>query len=177
MDARILSSIPTDVCDWVMVELRNTPDGAAVSQRSFLLNKNGDIVDWNGSTTDLNLPDALDGSYYVVISHRNHLAAMSADPVLLSKSSPGNIDFRMLLTNYYGGDAKEIESGVYGLYAGDANGNGQIQNDDKNDYWKGLVGSSGYLSADFNLNGQVQNDDKNDYWKQNVGLGTLVPNN
>ncbi len=61
------------------------------------------------------------------------------------------------------------------MWAGDADGNGQIQNSDKNSYWQVQVGLSGYQSADFNLNGQVQNNDKNSYWSVNVGLGTQVP--
>ena len=69
----------------------------------------------------------------------------------------------------------ELTTGVFGIPTGDANANGQIQNDDKNYYWNNQAGLGGYKSADFNLNGQVQNDDKNDYWKQNVGKGTYVP--
>ena len=64
---------------------------------------------------------------------------------------------------------------IYGLYAGDATANGQVQNDDKNEDWKTQTGTSGYKSADFNLNAQVQNDDKNEFWKNNVGKGTQVP--
>lgn len=174
-DGRILYSMPTDICDWMMIELRTTPDGAPVTRRSFLVRKNGAIVDWDGTATTLSLPDALDGDYYVVISHRNHLSVMSAVPLLLKMSTPATINFTTALSTYYGRDAKLLESGIYGMYAGDANGNGQVQNDDKNDYWKNVVGSSGYVSADFNLNGQVQNDDKNDFWKPNVGRGTQVP--
>jgi hypothetical protein len=68
-----------------------------------------------------------------------------------------------------------LGGGKYGMWAGDADGNGQIQNSDKNSYWQVQVGLSGYQSADFNLNGQVQNNDKNSYWSVNVGLGTQVP--
>ena len=70
---------------------------------------------------------------------------------------------------------KEMEAGVWGLYTGDANGNGQIQTNDKNDYWRLEVGMSGYKDSDFNLDGQVQTSDKNDYWRSNVGRGTQVP--
>ena len=174
-DARVLTATPDQVCDWVSVELRSTSDGAAVSQRSFLLRENGAVVESDGALADLSLPDAAHGDYYVVLSHRNHLAVMSANPITLSSATPGTIDFTGDLNAFYGNDAKLLETGVYGMYTGDANGNGQVQNDDKNDFWKILVGSSSYLSADFNLNGQVQNDDKNDFWKQNVGLGTQVP--
>jgi hypothetical protein len=61
------------------------------------------------------------------------------------------------------------------MYTGDANGNEQVQNDDKNVEWAAQVGAAGYRSADFNLNGQVQNDDKNVFWSANVGAGTQVP--
>jgi len=71
--------------------------------------------------------------------------------------------------------SKKFEANVYAMYTGDASGNNEVQNDDKNDYWKLQVGQSGYLSADFSLNGEVQNNDKNDYWKYNVGKGSQVP--
>ena len=118
----------------------------------------------------------LEGDYYIIVKHRNHLAVMNAAAVTLSSSSVTSIDFTGSLSAYYGSNAaKELETDVYGMFAGDANSNGEVQNDDKNAYWKILVGSAGYLSADFNLNGEVQNDDKNNFWKQNVGSGTRVP--
>ena len=86
-------------------------------------------------------------------------------------------DFTTGSDKYYGGasGAKELETGVWGMISGDASGNGQIQNDDKNDYWMDELGTGGYVASDFNLNGQVQNDDKNDFWKINLGLGSAVP--
>lgn len=174
-DARKVARIPADVVDWVMVELRRTPDGAPVSRRSFFVKNNGSVVDWDGTATSLSMPDAVEGSYYIVIEHRNHLAIMSAAPVDLNSSTAVLYDFTDATGRMYGNDAKLLESGVYGMYTGDANGNGQVQNDDKNDIWKVQVGTGGYQSADFNLNGQVQNDDKNDFWKLNVGKGTQVP--
>ena len=174
-DARQVNRIPAGVVDWVSLELRSTPDGAPVSRRSFFLKANGDVVDWDGTTTTLSMPDAVNGSYYIVVRHRNHLAAMSAAPVALNGNSATLYDFTVDASAFYGNDAKQLESGVFGLYTGDANGNGQVQNDDKNDFWKAQVGLGGYHSADFNLNGQVQNDDKNDFWKLNVGKGTQIP--
>ena len=35
--------------------------------------------------------------------------------------------------------------------------------------------TNGYRSADFNLNGNVQADDKENFWRLNVGLGSSVP--
>jgi hypothetical protein len=70
---------------------------------------------------------------------------------------------------------KELGGGYYGMYAGDANGNGQVQNNDNLDYWRMQNGQSGYKSGDFNLNGQVQNNDYQDYFEPNNGTGSQVP--
>ena len=177
-DARVVGSIPAGVTDWVMLELRTTADGAALSQRSFFVKNNGDVVDWDGASTSLSLPDAAAGSYYLVIAHRNHLAVMSASAVALTGSAATAFDFTTGLDKFYGNDAALLDTSptnIYGLYAGDATANGQVQNDDKNEDWKTQTGTSGYKSADFNLNAQVQNDDKNEFWKNNVGKGTQVP--
>jgi hypothetical protein len=177
-DSRVIAAVPAGVTDWMMLELRTAPDGSAVSQRSFFLKNSGDIVDWDGATATLNLPDAVDGTYYIVVKHRNHLAAMSASAVALNSTIAAAYDFSTDINKYYGSDASLLDTSpvnIYGLYAGDATSNGQVQNDDKNEDWKAQTGTSGYKSADFNLNAQVQNNDKNDFWKVNVGRGTQVP--
>ena len=177
-DSRAIAAIPAGATDWLMLELRTAPDGAAVSQRSFLIKNSGNVVDWDGTTLVLNLPDAADGGYYIIAKHRNHLSAMSANAVSLNSSSSTSYDFTTGTDKYYGSDAALLDTlpgNIYGLYAGDATGNGQVQNDDKNEDWKAQTGTSGYKSADFNLNAQVQNDDKNEFWKTNVGKGTQVP--
>jgi hypothetical protein len=86
-------------------------------------------------------------------------------------------DFTTGSGQYYGGSngAKELEAGVWGMIAGDADANGQVQTTDKNDYWWIQTGTAGYKSGDFNMNGQVQTSDKNDYWWLNSGLGSQVP--
>ena len=177
VDARKVTSIPEGVVDWVMVELRTTKNGGTTQSRSFFLNNKGNVIDYNGieTTTELHIQGLPGGFYYIVVQHRNHLSVMSVDPVSLSSSTATFYDFTTRLDKYYGSDAQLLEEGIYGMFTGDANHNGQIQNDDKNDYWKVQVGLAGYRGADFNLNGQVQNDDKNDFWKNNVGKGTQVP--
>ena len=70
---------------------------------------------------------------------------------------------------------KDLGGGYYGLYAGDANGNGQIQNNDSETYWAVQNGQSGYKEGDYNLNAQVQNNDRETYWAPNNGIGTQVP--
>ncbi|RPI03194.1 MAG: hypothetical protein EHM72_02180 [Calditrichaeota bacterium] len=174
-DTRVVKRVPTDIVDWVSIELRSSAAGPTVSQRSFFLKTNGNAVEWDGAITKLSLPDVVSGNYYVVLRQRNHLAIMSALSIALNSATPTLYDFSASLGQFYGSDGKLLEAGIYGAFTGDANSNGQVQNDDKNDFWKAQVGLNGYQSADFNLNGEVQNDDNNDYWKSNVGKGTQVP--
>ncbi|MFQ5751468.1 MAG: hypothetical protein ACE5HI_05675, partial [bacterium] len=174
-DPRTVIRIPQNVVDWVLVELRSTQNGSAVGSKSAFLHKDGRVVADDGTTGQISLNLLAEGDYYIVIRHRNHLSIMSADAVTLSKSSSILYDFTTGPDKFFASDAKKLETGVYGMYTGDANGNDQIQNDDKNDFWKIEVGTGGYKSADFNLNGEVQNDDKNDFWRNNVGRGTQVP--
>ncbi len=171
----IIQYAAEDMVDWILVQLRTGTDSSTtVATRAAILRKDGQIVDTDGDFP-VSFSGITAGNYYVVIRHRNHLAVMSANPLPLSTSTE-NYDFSTSAGQAYGSDAQlELASGIYGLYAGDANANGQIQNDDKNNYWKTEVGQAGYRSSDFNLNGQVQNDDKNNYWKNNVGKGTQVP--
>lgn len=163
-----------DIVDWILVQLRTGTDSSTtVATRAALLKKNGNIVDVDGSSP-VSFAGISDGNYYVVLRHRNHLALMSAATISLSSESD-LYDFSDGQAQAYGTNPMlELATGIFGMYTGDANGNGQIQNDDKNNFWKVQVGAAGYQSADFNLNGQVQNDDKNTYWKANVGLGTQV---
>ena len=164
-----------DLIDWIYVELRNTETGETVQEANAFVIDNGKIVDTNGNYS-LPFHYTTGNQYYIVIHHRNHLDVMSAERKFFgdSQSEATNINLSTVGSVYNNG-FKLVETGVYALYTGDASGNNEVQNDDKNDYWKLQVGQAGYLSADFNLNGQVQNNDKNDYWRYNVGKGSQVP--
>ena len=118
-----------------------------------------------------------EGDYYIVIKHRNHLSVMSDETVHLTNIITTLYDFTTSSDQFYGGGvgAKDLGSGVWGMIAGDGNGNGQVQNNDSEDIWKPDNGTSGYKNSDFNMNGQVQNNDNEDYWKPNNGRGSQVP--
>ncbi len=173
----IVKHFPDGVVDWIQVQLRTSTDSAStVATRAAFVRKDGMITDLDGYSP-VSFSGIADGSYYVVLRHRNHLAIMSANPIALSALTT-LYDFSTAQTQAYGTNPMvevDTTNHVFAMPTGDANANGQIQNDDKNDYWKTQVGAAGYRSGDFNLNGQVQNDDKNDYWKGNLGNGTYVP--
>ncbi len=174
MDPKCVSTIPDDVTDWVCVEFRSTPSGSASVSQSVLLRADG--IATLDSSDILAVPGLEVGEHWVVVRHRNHLAVMSSAAISFSDSDTAYVDFTAGNDSAYGSlPLIELESGVWGLCAGDANFNGQVQNDDKNDYWRHQVGAAGYHESDFNCNGQVQNDDKNDYWRHNVGRGSQIP--
>lgn len=77
------TAMPDSIADWALVELRSDPAGPAVEQRSALLSRNGYLCSMTGSQGVLF--DAADGSYYIVIHHRNHLSVMSARPQNLTR--------------------------------------------------------------------------------------------
>ncbi len=175
-DPVTVSPIPDNIVDWVLVELRESDTGPALASKSAFLRKDGKIVADNGATEYINL-NISEGDYYIVIKHRNHLGVMSADPVPLNGSTSTLYDFTTGADKAYGGvnAMTELNSGVYGMFSGDANNDGQIQTIDKNLNWRNEVGLAGYRSSDFDLNGQVQTIDKNLYWRLNVGRGTQLP--
>lgn len=104
-DVRTVSSIPADVVDWILVQLRDAPAGSTVTSRSAFLRNDGIIVGDNG-TSKINL-GVNPGDYYIVVKHRNHLAIMSADKVTLPNAVI--YDFTTGSDKYYGtGGAKQL---------------------------------------------------------------------
>ena len=89
------------IVDWVLVELRNGSDPSRlVATRAALLQRDGDVVDMDG-VSPVAFANQSNGSYYVVVGHRNHLRVMTAAPVALSNASP-LIDFTNPATPTYG---------------------------------------------------------------------------
>ncbi|MCK5573930.1 MAG: fibronectin type III domain-containing protein, partial [Bacteroidetes bacterium] len=121
-----VGSVPAGVVDWVLVELRSdTGSSSAVATRAGFLKSDGALVDTNG-TSVLTFHGVPAGGYYIVIRHRNHLAVMSALAVAFDGSIPA-YDFTTGPDKFYGGDAKEVSTGVYGMYAGDVNPDGTLK--------------------------------------------------
>ncbi len=161
--------------DWVLVELRSAQNPAQViSRRACLLRNDGRIIEPNGNL-GVTFNNLLYGSYYIAVFHRNHLAVMTAVPVLFS---PDNslYDFTNALTKAYGQSAMtEMTTGIFGMYAGDGNGDGIVDDKDRNEVWSNQNGNLGYYNGDFNLDSGVTVKDINDYWNLNSGKRTQVP--
>ena len=157
----------TNIADWVLVELRSD-ETTVVSSRAAFITDDGSIVNLDG-TSPVKF-NAFPGNYYIVIKHRNHLAVMSASKVSL----PNVIPYDFTLgdgSQFYPGDgegAKQLEPGIWGMAAGDANGDEQVTTLDY-DAWLSDARSSatGYINTDMNLDGQTTTLDY-DVWLPNA---------
>lgn len=168
--------IPGTAVDNITIELRNAATTAASTVRRFLpawLLADGTIRDFADTGKVHFVLDVAPGDYYIVVSHRNHLAAMSATTVHVGSTSL-LYDFTTGLTKYYGNEAKNLGSGIFGLYAGDANASGGINATDRILPWN-QRNQTGYLDSDLDLSGGVSAGDRLFPWN-NRNRTTQVPN-
>jgi hypothetical protein len=127
----------------------------------------------NNSTSPVKF-NAAEGNYYICIYHRNHLAVMSANPVPLSSGSSTLYDFTSDVSQYYGTDgAVEIKSGVWGMYGGDCNHDGNVTISDNNIVMNNR-NQEGYKDGDINSDGNVTVADNN-LVMSNRNKSTQVP--
>ena len=178
----VVLSIPENAVDWVLIQLRETTGDAStatsdktIATRVGFLMKNGSVKDMDG-IGNLEFPVSVNDNLFIVVDHRNHIAAISLNPVPTFNGT-GFYDFSSGEYKVLGGSLghKEIAPGIWGLFSGDSNADGIIDVLDKQNEWDLLVGSVGYLSSDFSLDSQVDNKDKNDFWKANFGFVSQVP--
>jgi hypothetical protein len=156
------------IVDWVFIELRDKANSTSVLYtRSALLQRDGDVVDVDGSSP-VTFGSAPSDNYFIAVKHRNHLGFRPLSTVTLS-STPLTLDFTNNSITLYGSRPalKEIATGIYGMYSGDTNHDGVINSVDKNSVWRLQNGSINYLDSDFNLNGIVNALDKNSFWLTN----------
>ncbi len=174
-DARTIGSIPAEIVDWVLVQLRSTSDGAAVVSKSALLHKSGSIVADDGITDYIELETDAD-DYFIVIKHRNHIAVMSAVVHSLTAGSSTLYDFTINKNKYWENDAIEVDTDpqtIYGMYAGDTDALGTVDADDRAATWNDR-NKSGYENSDCKLTGSVDADDRAVTWN-NRNKSTKLP--
>ncbi|GAA4282169.1 hypothetical protein [Gaetbulibacter aestuarii] len=169
------SSFSKEIVDWVWIELRDSTNQDNIPfKSSALLKRNGDVVivdAADGVEKPILLDNVPEGDYYVVVSHRNHLGVITANPIHVSCGTI-NVDLRFDSSLVQGGNnaMMDLGDGAFALYAGDYNGDGQVQNTDKSAVEQ-LRGISGYNNADIDMNGEVQNTDINTLLNPNLGKG------
>jgi len=177
-----VSNIPNpEVVDWVLVEIRDAATAAQaigsakVGRQVAWLLRDGSIAGLNGAS-NLQFNHSIIHQLFVVIWHRNHLAILSANP-LIKTGGIYHYNFSTGSAQIFGGSsgAKEITPGVWGMISGDGNADGFVDINDRNSVWSLQAGNSGYLPGDFNMNGNAKNQDKNDKWRINLNRSSQVP--
>jgi hypothetical protein len=155
-----VTSIPNDVVDWVLVELRTgTSASTKVATRAAFIKRNGMIVDLDGVST-VSFVGVASANYYVVVRHRNHLPVMTATAQGLSPTAT-LYDFTTAQSRAYGASPMvQVAPGVFALYAGDANASLVVSSADANSIF-GVLNSTNYNLNDVNMSGIVSAADAN----------------
>jgi pimeloyl-ACP methyl ester carboxylesterase len=169
-NTHLFTTGPNAIVDWVYVELFYVNVDSAVRGGSFLLQRDGDIVDPFSSKTPI-FENLENGKYSLRIYHRNHLPIMTSDIVIINPNEIEQVDLTQDLSQIEGGvNAIKSIAGVYTMIAGDVNRNGQIQ---QTDVILALpkIGQAGYFIEDIDMNGEVQNLDIQNYIFPNLGRG------
>lgn len=152
------------IVDWVLVELRDPVDPSIVaSTMSCLLQRGGDVVGLDGSSVPRITAEP--GEYHVAVRHRNHLGAMTAQPIALANGL-GVIDFTDPGLPLFGTDVMRTTNGVRVQWNGNVRPNNKVTytgtNNDRDPILVRIGGTvatatvNGYYPEDVNLNGTVK---------------------
>jgi len=141
-----------NVADQITVELRNSTAPYALAGGPYTLDLKTD------GTASVTIPGSLNGSYYIVVKHRNSIESWTNSSVSFSGSAV-DYNFSTSANMAYGSNLKLV-SGKYVIYGGDVNQDGIIDSDDlipvDNDAASFL---SGYLATDVNGDGLIHSAD------------------
>ena len=141
---------PGDVADKINIELHS-----ASSYPTIVYSATDVDLSTNGTAELSTIPGTLSGSYYISVKHRNSVETVSANPVSFSGIN-ANYNFTENSAQAYNDNLKMLAPGIYGIYAGNVNADGQVDDLDIN-----LIQSSastfslGYLLTDVNGDGIV----------------------
>jgi len=162
-----------DIVDWVFAELRRSSDGAVVATRSVLIERDGDVVDVDGTNTKVPYVNfagetAGAGPYYVAIRHRNHVGVRTPGTLGLSRTVTTPWDFTTGAAQAMSSIQASLGSGLFGMYGGNANSNNSTRytgggaiNDNAyllNTVLGGVKGTivTTYSLGDLNMNGSAR---------------------
>ena len=182
-----VTSLPPNVVDWVLVELRHAAapgsatSGTVIARKAGFVLNNGSIVDSSGGTVMRfrNLAPFSD-NLYVVVYHRNHIPVLAQNAVTKDANQIYTYDFSTGSDKVWNGVAGykriEVVPVKWGMVAGDANCDGNIWGNDYTNYWIPTFFYEGqYLPADFNLDKNVWGNDYTNYWIPNFFMENPLP--
>ncbi len=166
---------PDGTVDWVLVSFRDVQNVDRVyAKTAALLQQDGSLFFPNNRFLSAEITDSL----HVVIQHRNHIAAMTPQPL--------SIDNQIIVHDFSLSDSyhppsqygqKQLPDGTWVMFAGDCEQSGvgyDITGDDKA-LWSNDNGNFlDYFMTDLNLDGDVSGADKG-FWFDNNGINSVAP--
>jgi hypothetical protein len=159
------------VVDWILLELRNPNNPAIIlHSRAALLQRDGDVVDMDGSSA-VSFPNATDGNYYIVVRHRNHLGFRTTATHSLSNAT-ATFNFSNQSVPLFGvlPVSPVFSETIFAMIAADANHDGSIDSVDSQSWetFNGIFAQYQRLE-DYNLDGSVDAADSA-RWELNNGM-------
>lgn len=142
------------IADMVTIELHasGTYGTLIYSATNVALNTDGTVA--------VNIPIEYSGSYYITIKQRNHIETVSKTIVSFG-SRPVAYDFTTAANKAYGDNMKSIGNGKYGVYAGDVNGDGVVNVNDRSPIITNMrAAANGYIVTDLNGDGVINVNDR-----------------
>lgn len=158
-----VAAMPDSVVDWVLIEVRKAANASlaatdttlSLGYRAALLTRSGHLIDTSFQHgilyADANLQAG--DSLYLIIRHRNHLAAMAGVGLMRDAYGRYSMDLRYSSSNYYAMEAKELSPGVYGMASGDLNHDGRVQAGDRALLGALFTPAAGYYVGDIDMDG------------------------
>ncbi len=163
--------------DWILLSLRKDINKSdQITQTAALLQKDGSLRFMDNCPLEV----MSDGPFYIVVEHRNHMAAMS--PNLISVQN-GVLTYDFTTQDSYTGDAGfgqiELAPGIWGMYTGDIRQDADSESYDINALDKAVWDVNNgqfdeYIPADLNFDGDINGQDKA-IWLRNNGVSSRVP--
>lgn len=153
------------IVDWVFIMIVPENVNLSVVTRAALLQRDGDIVDVDGSSPIKFNCEV--GKYKVTVKHRNHIQLQTSDYLILNNIDDV-IDFTNNSLSLDGNNpTKLLSTNLYGMYGGDANNDNLVDDNDYN-IWENQNGNFNdyFLNGDFNMDGSVDAFDSI-VWQQN----------
>jgi len=171
-----VSDYPESVVDWVLISIRNDDLTTSIWQSAGWINEDGYI-------SILNLPDPMalnETEINLVVQHRNHFGVCTPVKLDISAGAPIRFDFTSNQSRTLGSGQKQLSSGEYVMYVGDANQmvDAQAGQDINGNDNAQIVNNNGlfdlYTPDDLNFSGDVSGADRA-LWNNNNGLFNALP--
>ena len=166
----LFDKFPGTIADKITVELHDPNNYGTPVHVSEDIDLNQD------GTASFFIEEAISGDYYLTVRHRNHLETVSAVPLDFDQAEV-NYDFTTSADQAFGSNQKQIASGVYGIFAGDINQDGEI---DINDSGPVIIsvraGDKGYIVTNITGDGEVDIGDSGPVIVNvRAGIGKITP--